>query len=77
VPKPAAKPVFQQLLLANGDAAVLTVLAVREDPAAAAPLQQAQLRHQFAQQWASAEAQSYAAAARAAAKVTMNPQALD
>jgi peptidyl-prolyl cis-trans isomerase D len=77
VPKPAAKPVFQNFLLANGDAAVLAVTAVREDPGAAAPVQQAQLRQQFAQLWASAEAQSYAAAARADAKVTVNPQALD
>jgi peptidyl-prolyl cis-trans isomerase D len=77
VPKPSPKPVFQNFRLSNGDAAVLAVTAVRDDPAAEAPLQQAQLRHQYALQLASGEAQSYAAAARADAKVTLNLQALD
>jgi peptidyl-prolyl cis-trans isomerase D len=77
LPKPSGKPIFQNFQQANGDAAVLNVSATREDPASAAPPQQAQLRHEFAQRWASAEAQSYAAAARADAKVTVNPQALD
>jgi hypothetical protein len=35
------------------------------------------IRRQFASQVASSEAQSYAAAARADAKVTLNPKAID
>ena len=33
-PKPAGKPLYQSLVLAEGDAAVLALTAVREDPAA-------------------------------------------
>jgi peptidyl-prolyl cis-trans isomerase D len=76
LPKPGAKPLYQNLQLENGDAVVLALLAVREDPSAP-PAQDAQLRRQLAQQSASGEAQSYAAAARADAKVSINPQALD
>jgi hypothetical protein len=60
---------------------VLEVLAVREEPAGEkgqdAKSEDAQLRQQYAQEAASSEAQSYAAAARADAKVTLNAQALD
>ena len=75
-PKPAGKPQYQKLQLTEG-AAVLALTAVREDPAAATKEQDAQLRRQLAQQAASSEAQGYALAARADAKVTVNPQALD
>jgi len=73
---PVSKPRYADLKLENGDAAVLAVLAVREDPNDD-PQAQAQLRQQFAQAAASGEAQSYSAAARADAKVTLNAQALD
>jgi len=53
------------------------VTAVRDDPSVDPKQGEGQLKLQFAQQWASGEAQSYAAAARADAKVTVNPQALD
>ena len=76
-PKPADKPLYQDLELENGDAAVLAVLAVREDPNGDPKVEDVQLRQQYAQQAAASEAQSYAAAARADAKVTVNAQALD
>jgi len=77
-PKPTQKPVYQNLPLGGGDAAVLAVTAVRENPAGDHPKEQeAQLRRQIAQQSAAGEAQGYAAAARADAKVTINVQALD
>lgn len=75
--KPAGKPVYQNVSLADGDAAVLAMTAVREDPNGDPREQDAQLRRQFAQQSASGEAQAYAAAARADAKVVLNAQALD
>jgi peptidyl-prolyl cis-trans isomerase D len=76
-PKPAAqKSVYENLSLANGDAAVLAFSAVREDPNAAA-VKDADIRRQYAAQIASSEAQSYAAAARADAKVQLNPKAID
>ena len=75
-PKPAQKPIYENLSFANGDAAVLAFSAVREDPNAAI-LKDADIRRQFASQIASSEAQSYAAAARADAKVTLNPKAID
>lgn len=76
-PRPTAKPVYENLPLGDGDAAVLALTAVREDPNGDPHEQESQLRRQFAQQTASAESQSYAEAARADAKVTVNPQALD
>ena len=72
-PKPAGKPIYSSVPLANGDAAVVALSAVREDPSGDAKAQEAQLRREFARQAASAEAQSYAAAARADAKVTLEP----
>ncbi|MEA3138643.1 MAG: peptidyl-prolyl cis-trans isomerase [Gammaproteobacteria bacterium] len=75
-PKPAQKPVYQNLTLNNGDAVVLAFSAVREDPNAAA-IKDADVRRQYAAQIASGEAQSYAAAARADAKVSLNPKAID
>ena len=76
-PKPNPKPVYRNFPLADGDAAVLAVTALRDDPSVDPKQGDGQLKLQFAQQWASGEAQSYAAAARADAKVTVNPQALD
>ena len=75
-PKPAQKSIYENLSLANGDAAVLAFSAVREDPNAAI-VKDADIRRQFAAQIASSEAQSYAVAARADAKVTLNPKAID
>jgi peptidyl-prolyl cis-trans isomerase D len=76
-PKPGPKPVYRNFPLADGDAGVLAVTAVRDDPSVNPKDGEGQLKLQFAQQWASGEAQSYAAAARSDAKVTVNPQALD
>jgi peptidyl-prolyl cis-trans isomerase D len=75
-PKPAQKSIYENLSLANGDAAVLAFSAVREDPNAVIAKDE-DIRRQFAAQIASSEAQSYAAAARADAKVTLNPKAID
>jgi peptidyl-prolyl cis-trans isomerase D len=70
------KPIYSEARLANGDAAVIALTAVRDAPAD--PKQQDQgMRQQMAMQIASTETQSYAAGARAAAKVTLNPQAID
>jgi peptidyl-prolyl cis-trans isomerase D len=76
-PKPEGKPVYQRLSLSDGDADVLAVTAVREDPNGDPKEQEDLLRRQLAQQSASSEAQGYAAAARADAKVIVNAQALD
>ena len=75
-PKPAQKSIYQSMGLPDGDAAVLALSAVREDPNAAV-VKDADMRRQFAAQIASGEAQSYAAGARADAKVTLNPKAID
>jgi peptidyl-prolyl cis-trans isomerase D len=75
-PKPTQKPVYANVGLAGGDAAVFAFSAVREDPSDA-NLKDADVRRQYAARVASGEAQSYAAAARAEAKVTLNPQAFD
>jgi peptidyl-prolyl cis-trans isomerase D len=77
-PKPAAgKPSYQKIELPEGDVDVVELTAVREDPAAEGQPQEAALRRQFAQATASSEAENYATAARADAKVIVNPQALD
>ena len=60
----------------DGDAVLLEILAVREDTENAAQ-RDAALGREYAQQIASAEAEGYAAAARADAKVALNPQAID
>jgi peptidyl-prolyl cis-trans isomerase D len=75
-PKPTLKPLYSDVRLANGDAAVLALTAVREDPNDAKQ-PEAELRREVAAQIASTEAQSYAAAARADAKVVLNPQAIE
>jgi peptidyl-prolyl cis-trans isomerase D len=75
-PKPSAKPIYSEARLANGDAAVIAVSAVRDEPGDP-KVQDAALRQQFAGQIASTEAQAYAAGARADAKVILNPQAIE
>ena len=75
-PKPAAKPVFADVPMAQGDVTVLALTAVREDPTDAT-LKDADLRQQYAARMASDEAQAYTAAVRVGAKVTLNPQAID
>jgi hypothetical protein len=75
-PKPAGKPIYSDARLANGDAAVIALSAVREAPGDP-KLEDATMRRQVAAQIASTEAQSYAAGARADAKVTLNPQAIE
>jgi hypothetical protein len=75
-PKPTGKPMYSDVRLTHGDSAVIALSAVREEPGD--PKQQdSDLRRQFAAQIASAEAQSYAAGARANAKVVLNPKAID
>ena len=75
-PKPAQKPIYETLTLSGGDSAVMAFSAVREDPNAAT-IKDSDLRRQYAAEMASGEAQSYAAAARADAKITLNPKAID
>ena len=74
--KPAGKPIYSDARLGNGDAAVIALSAVREEPADASH-PDLDMRQQYAAQIASTEAQSYAAGARADAKVVLNPQALE
>jgi peptidyl-prolyl cis-trans isomerase D len=75
-PKPSQKPIYENVGVANGDAAVLAFSAVREDPNAVTT-KDADIRRQYAAQLASREAQGYAAGARADAKVLLNPKAMD
>jgi peptidyl-prolyl cis-trans isomerase D len=76
-PKPVAgKAEFGDAQLPDGDAAVIALTAIREE-AGDPKLPDADLRRQVAAQIASTEARSYAAAARADAKVILNPQAID
>ena len=75
-PKPAGKPIYSDTRLANGDSAVIALSAVREAPGDP-KVEDLGLRQQFAAQIASTEAQSYAAGARADAKVVLNPQAIE
>jgi hypothetical protein len=75
-PKPQAKPVYGTARLASGDAAVMALSAVREEPGDQQQQDMA-MRRQYAAQIASTEAQSYAAGARADAKVILNPQAVE
>jgi peptidyl-prolyl cis-trans isomerase D len=75
-PKPAGKTIYTGAELANGDAAVLALSAVREQPVDAKQPDKA-MRQQFAAQIAAGEAQSYSAGVRADAKVVLNPQAID
>ena len=76
-PKPAAKPIYGNVVLGDGDAAVFALSAVREDPNGDPHQQEVDLRRQYSAQVAAAEAQSYALAARADAKVLLNPKAMD
>ena len=76
-PKPAGRPLYSSVPLNGGDAAVVALSAVREEPSADTKVQDAMLKRQLAEQAASAESQGYAAGARADAKVSVNLQALD
>jgi hypothetical protein len=75
-PKPTTKPIYQAIRMNDGDAGVFELSSVREEPGDAQPTD-ADLKRQFAQAIASADAQSYAMAARADATVSVNPQAID
>jgi peptidyl-prolyl cis-trans isomerase D len=74
--KPAGKTLSSDARLSNGDAAVIALSAVREEPGDASH-PDLDMRRQYAAQIASTEAQSYAAGARADAKVILNPQAVE
>jgi hypothetical protein len=78
-PKPTATPIYSSAPLPDGDASVIALSAVREEPAGGgeAKIQEAMLKRQLAQQAAAAETREYAVAARADAKVSENLQALD
>jgi peptidyl-prolyl cis-trans isomerase D len=76
LPKPTGKPEYRSVELQDGDAAVFALTAVREDPAVS-PQEQEFAKRQFAQQFAAAESQGYSLAARAAAKVVVNPKAIE
>ncbi|MBS0613301.1 MAG: peptidylprolyl isomerase [Proteobacteria bacterium] len=74
-PKPAGKPVLKTVSMSNGDTAVLAFTAVKlESPQ---EIQARMLKRQYADALADSEAMAYASEARAAAKVTLNPQALE
>ena len=75
-PKPAGTTIYSDARLANGDAAVIALSATREEPGDQKQ-QSAQMRLQLGEQIASTEGQSYAAGARADAKVILNPQAIE
>jgi peptidyl-prolyl cis-trans isomerase D len=75
-PKPAGKTEFAAARLANGDQALLELTAMREEPGDP-KLEALGLREQYAAQIGSSEAQSYAAGARADAKVILNPGAVE
>jgi peptidyl-prolyl cis-trans isomerase D len=76
-PKPAGKPIYTSVPLTTGDAVVLALSAVREEPSGDSKMQDAELKREFEQQAAAAESQGYIAGARADAKVSVNLQALD
>jgi peptidyl-prolyl cis-trans isomerase D len=78
-PKPAGQPIYSSAPLTDGDAAVIALSAVREEPSNGgdSQAQEMMLKRQLAQQTAAAESKEYAAAARADAKVSVNLQALD
>ena len=77
-PKPAGKPVYSSAPLPDGDAAVIALSAVREEPPSGdSTIQEAMLKRQLLQQAAAGEAREYSVAARADAKVSENLQALD
>ena len=75
-PKPKLAPIYRAIALHDGNAAVFGVDAVRQDPAATGadkPL----IARELAAAYAGEEAQAYATAARAHAKVVLNPKAID
>jgi peptidyl-prolyl cis-trans isomerase D len=76
VPHPDGKPVFAPVVLANGDDLVFGLSAVRANPAAE-PQDNPLRTQQFAMQLGGGEAEAYAEGVRAAAKVIVNPHAID
>lgn len=76
-PKPQGKPIYSSVPLPSGDTAVVALSAVREDPSGDPKEREAQMRREFARSAAAGEAQAYASAARADAKVSLNPQAIE
>jgi len=76
LPKPGDKPEYRAVGLQDGDAAVFALSAIREDPSIT-PQQQLSDRHEYTAQFAATEAQSYALAAKAAAKVVVNAKAIE
>ena len=75
-PKPAPQPTFGSVPLNDGDCAIYDLTAVREDPSDTS-VKEADIKRSIASRTAAGEAQDYALAARAAATVTLNPQAMD
>ncbi|HUX74645.1 MAG TPA: SurA N-terminal domain-containing protein [Steroidobacteraceae bacterium] len=75
-PHPAGKPLYRAVALGDGYAAVFGLSAVRQNPQAGGA-DKPMLARELAMQYAAAESQSYAAAARADAKVVVNPKAID
>jgi peptidyl-prolyl cis-trans isomerase D len=76
LPKPETKPEFRSLPLGDGDAAVFALTAVRANPGIT-PEEREMAHREFAQLFASAESENYAFAARADAKVVINPKAIE
>jgi peptidyl-prolyl cis-trans isomerase D len=76
LPKPEAKPEYRSVTLDTGDAAVFALSAVRVNPDVT-PQEQAMMHRQFAQLIVEEELDSYRLAARAEAKVVVNPKAID
>lgn len=74
-PKPSTKPVLRTVSLSNGDSAVLSFTAVKQD--SVEDVQAVNLKRQYADALADSEAMAYAGAARADTKVQLNPQALE
>jgi peptidyl-prolyl cis-trans isomerase D len=76
LPKPGDKPEFRSVPLGDGDAAVFALSAVRVDPSVD-PQQTSMAHREFVQLISSAESDGYARAARADAKVVINPKAIE
>lgn len=74
-PKPSDKPVVRTVKLGNGDTAIFSFTGIKQEPLQ--DIQARQLRRQYADALADTEAMDYTNAVRAAAKVELNPQALE
>jgi peptidyl-prolyl cis-trans isomerase D len=76
-PKPSGKPQYFTVQLPPGDVAVVGYSALRLDPAPVAAEEKSGIRRQYAESLAAGEAESYAQAARASARIVENPAAFD